>query len=1099
MISAQSAVNVAHTLRRIIDLCSAESGTGVRNMSLLTEQNGNQILEWNKSISGKMDSCVHDMVLQHASTTPALEAVCSWDGNLTFKELDEQSSSLAYHLTGHGIGLETFVPICFEKSMCAIVAMMAILRAGGAFVPLDPSHPKDRLLSIIRTCGASVLVTSSDCAHLFEGSGFLPLIVSQNVLNSLNSPSDSFPSPSRPGNAAFVLVTSGSTGRPKLIVQEHGSVCTSSYAHAKAMYVTSQSRVLQYAAYTFDVSMMDIFTTLLVGGCVCILSEYERMNEIPDALKRMRVNWAHITPSLASVFAPSDFPTLETLSLGGETVTPDLVSCWASKVRLLNCYGPAECAACLVGCLSQEDSMVVPLGKTFGSAGCWLVDPRDDRKLSPIGAVSELLVQAPTLARGYFNDPEKTAASFIETSLWLREDLICIKRRAYKTGDLVRYLSDGRIVFIGRKDHQLKIRGQRVELNEIEHHLLKHPLVARCAVSYPKSGIYSKNLVGVVQLCKLFATSETSYAEIKIIPRNQLETIEFNHSELSAHLKKTLPDYMIPRIWLIVEKIPLSSSVKVDRMGITDWLTKLDHASSYLNLSSHLNVSEDIYAQEISAIVADIASRGNSDFSAALEGRNIILDDVGIDSIQAISLLRSINTKFNIKLDIGFLTHPGLSVEDISSCIKSFRAGDRESSFQTRIDLMAEFHTIQRNLTVAYDRIERSQNVLLTGGTGFLGSQILFKLLTCPNFRKVIVHVRADSVALGLQRVMHSATMAKWWSDAFLDHLEIWLGDLAKPMIGLTADQWNLITGKEWKTDRISTIIHNGAAVFWNYDYQTLKAVNVCSTAELLRAAAESTYALKFVYVSGGQVPNPGNDTDEQTATELKLSTGYSQTKFVSELLVKDFAQRTNQGWHQTSIVKPGYIIGTLVEGIASTNDFVWRLVGSCLDIGGYNESEPNHWIYMSDAGRVSDIILQSSIDSSSDLKIVKIFDGLTVGEFWEVLRGDCGYNLRPMSQESWINAMQNNIEIKREKHLLWPLLHVFETNHGKLGSPQKPDHINTRDITRVKASIRKNIEHLRGIGFLPSLDDKRSIIPLKMPRSEFHKGEEGEAIMVAS
>lgn len=1028
---------------------------------------------------------MHELILQHARNAPNSPAVCSWDGNITFSELESYSSRVAHYLSALGVKSEVLVPICFEKSMWAIVAMVGIMRAGGAFVPLDPSHPKNRLHSIIQKSGAKIMVVSSKCAELFKGWMSGVVEISSPAVESFNSSLDVSLSDVRPENPAFVLFTSGSTGNPKGIVQEHASVCTGSLAHAKALHMNSQSRVLQYAAYTFDVSMMDIHTTLMVGGCVCVPSEYHRANGIASVVKEMQVNWALFTPSFASLFVPEDFPSLKTLALGGEAVNQEIVLRWAEKVLLLNCFGPAECGACLIGQLHRDESHAVSIGKVFGCGLCWIVDPLDHNRLIPVGAVGELLVEGPTLARGYLGDLEKTAAAFVDTPVWLEQVTGGQPRRLYKTGDLVRYQADGTMIYVGRKDLQLKMRGQRVESGEIEHHLSMHPAIALSLVTSPQTGIYSKSLVGVIQLRPTYLPSHSASTDITLVTEARLKAISFDVYCLSAYLKKSLPKYMVPNFWIAVEKIPLSVSAKVDRKRVGAWLLTLDHdpisaAQLSFGLDQTHSISEnETVAFEVSTTVADLIARGNGHTSAALRGRNVVLRDVGLDSIQVISLSMFVQKRFGVKIDVGYLTHPDMSIQGVANCIRKLLAGVQGAKIHPPTDVMKEFNMFQKLVDKPLKQSKEIRNVFVTGATGYLGTHILFKLLARPDIGKVIAHVRADTVEQGMQRIIHSATLARWWSGSVLERLEIWNGDLTQPRVGLTRQKWERLIGLGPAAERVDAIIHNGAAVLWNADFQTLKSVNVHSTVELLRAALESPSISRFVYVTGGQHPNPLDDNDQEIAAELTSSTGYAQTKFVSELLVKRAAQRSIRDSHCFSIVKPGFIIGSAQEGIGSTDDFLWRLVASCIDIKSYNATEADNWLFVSDITRVADAITSSCKGynhTANHSPIIKILDGLTVGEFWDILTQECGYQIRAMDQGSWLEAMGRDFEEKREAHLLWPLFHTFEKDHGRLGSARVPSQRSTISVAEVKAAIKKNTEYLRLIGFLPNPNGDRLV-----------------------
>lgn len=1086
---------MANTFGKSILLCVGSPHLLLQNLNLLSQHDWDQIQKWNSPPPRKIDACVHEIILAHAQHTPNSSAICSWDGSLNFRELDDLSSRVAHHLWTLGVRSEVLVPVCFEKSMWAIVAMVSIMRAGGAFVPLDPSHPKNRLCSIIQKSGAKIVVTSSNCAKLFGDWVECVVEVSLPVVEALKPSLDLSLIDIQPHNPAFVLFTSGSTGDPKGIVQEHASVCTSSLAHGKALHMNSNSRVLQYAAYTFDVSMMDIHTTLMLGGCVCVPSEYDRINGIAPVVKAMHVNWAHLTPSFASIFVPDDLASLETLTLGGEAVNREIVARWAEKVRLLNCYGPAECAACAIGPLNLDESRTISIGKAFGCGLCWVVDPLDHDKLMPVGAVGELLVEGPTLARGYLGDSEKTTAAFVDSPAWLKALAVGQRRRLYKTGDLVRYQADGTLVYVGRKDLQLKVRGQRVELGEIEYHLSMYPAVALALVTCPKSGVYSKSLVGVIQLRQTYLPCSSTSTNILVVSQQRLKAIGFDASSLSIYLKQSLPGYMVPNFWIVVEKIPLSVSAKVDRKAVHAWLLALDRDPlSAAQLNFGLNETRPIPEDEtvalaISTALADLIARGNIHISAAIRGLNVVLRDVGLDSIQVISLSMFVQKKFGVKIDVGFLTHPDMSIQGVADCVKNLLAGVQERIIHPPTDVMKEFNKFQKLVEQSFQRPEKFRNVFVTGATGYLGTHILSTLLAQPNIGKIILHVRATSVEHGMQRIIHSANLARWWSDSVRERLEVWNGDLRQPRIGLTRQQWERLAGMGTASERVDAIIHNGAAVTWNADFQTLKAANVHATVELLNATIESPSILKFIYISGGQHLNPLEDNEQEVADEVSSSTGYAQTKFVSELLVKRLSQRSIQNFHRFSIVMPGFIIGSAQDGIASIDDFLWRLVASCIDIKGYNAIDVDRWLFISDITRVAHTVVNSLHRRADHGSTVKVLDGVTVGQFWEVLTHECGYQLGPMDQATWLQAVGRDMEQKREAHHLWPLIDTLERDQGRLGSARMPSERSAVDLAAVRSAIKKNIEYLGLIGFLPMPDgfrvkSERDLAELSFTRS---------------
>lgn len=343
--------------------------------------------------------------------TPDAPAVCAWDGNLTYRELDAAASALAQHLRQFGVGPDVLVPVCFEKSVLAVVAQLAVLKAGGACVPMDPSHPRDRLGKILAAIDSQMVVVAPQLTGIFTGLVQHVFSVTPSNIPTLHGHEPPRPAASlgdaSPTNAAFVVFTSGSTGTPKGIILEHRALCTSIRQHGRAMQFSPKSRVLQFAAYTFDVSIGDIFTTLIHGGCVCVPSAEDRMSNLAGVINAMRVNQVYLTPTVASILQPSDTPGLEILSLGGEAVTRQLIEAWAGKVHLINIYGPAETSiwCTYLGGLDQ-DTDPTNIGRAIGCR-CWIVDQANHAKLAPVGAVGEIVIEGPILARSYLGDPAR--------------------------------------------------------------------------------------------------------------------------------------------------------------------------------------------------------------------------------------------------------------------------------------------------------------------------------------------------------------------------------------------------------------------------------------------------------------------------------------------------------------------------------------------------------------------------------------------------------------------------------------------------------------------------------------------------------------------
>ena len=1073
---------MAHVYALAINEILIKSHAPNDEVDLLTERDLSQIQRWNHDFPPKVEECVHQLVLQHVKASPQSPALCSWDGNLTYQQLDDVSLRLSKYFVSAGIKLETLVPVCFRKSMYAVISMIAIHRAGGAFVPLDPSHPEDRLKAIVEKANAKIIVASPENVHLFSELEATVIQVSSSMFEIIDSFTDHKVPEVSPDNAAFVLFTSGSTGKPKGIVQEHASVCTSSLAHGRAMNITADSRVFQYAAYTFDVSMMDIFTTLIYGGCVCIPSEEERMGSFTSVMNEMKVNWVLFTPSVASLISPEEVPTLQNLALGGEAVKQENIARWMGKVRLFNCYGPAECAACAIGEIAQRETRPGNIGRQFGGGVNWVLDAENHNRILPIGATGELAVEGPTLARCYLDDLPKTKAAFIKSPSWPRGSRSNRPRRLYKTGDLVRQASDGTFEFMGRKDHQLKVRGQRVELGEVEFHLSTYPGVALSVAAMPHIGPYSKALVGLIQPYTEHEGARLQPTRLEYVSNQHLSNLGFDKEQLSHYLKSKLPSYMVPTHLLVVNALPLSVSGKIDRKVVDSWLGSTSRICEPDVTSDHrrgvLLSPENAIAHDICRKILSMVAKSDTAFFDSLSGSDFSLSALGMDSIQVISLIMFIRQRFGVKVHLDTLVDSTATVLSVANSVESLLAGESEYTIESHSNILGTFREYKASAFKGFSKPgERLQNVFITGATGFLGSRILYRLCLQDDIQRIVVHVRSQNAEQALQRVIKSAKAAGWWARQFLEKLEAWAGDLTKSNLGLNSQQWSRLCGYGVPTERITAIIHNGAVVNWNASFSSLKAINVDSTTHLLRAASQSAALTNFIYVSGGQQLRVEIDNDLDIAAEVARSNGYAQSKFLSELMVKEYAYKMAPSQQQISIVKPGYIIGTIEDGIANVDDFIWRLTASCIGIKAYNASEEDSWLFIADVDRVataiSDCCSYGETAQSRTANVVKILDGMAMSEFWDMMRHELGYELHPLTSESWVTRVYEDIEAKGEKHQLWPLLQTVEEGQGKIGATSDPRGVVDIDEGRIKVAVRRNVEYLSNIGYLPKPDGR--------------------------
>ncbi|KAF7181472.1 hypothetical protein CNMCM7691_000690 [Aspergillus felis] len=537
-------------------------------VNLFCQPHQDLIWRWNKVLPSFRDCLVHDVVQQHATKNPDAPAVCSSESTLTYAEVDVHSTALAHYLSQQGIGTETFVPLCFEKCIWTVVAILAVLKTGAAFVLLDSGHPDQRLETICRDVGSPLLLSSptqaARCARL--SSTVVVVGGTQDLWRGLcpagSSPLLSTATQTGPNNAAYAVYTSGSTGKPKGIIIEHRSLCSMIHAQVPILNMTPSARMLQFSSYAFDVSIFEMLMPLMTGACVCVLSEMERRDRFVETVVSLQVSHALLTPSFSRLVSPDAFPDLQVLICGGEAMTQHDMKRWLGHVRLINHYGPAECSVCSV--VQPNINTTSRVGEIGWGVGCatWVVDTDDHERLVPVGAVGELVIEGPIVGRKYLNNPTATQTAFIKPPQWLHNMRSSLgwNNRLYKTGDLVRYGSDGRLYILGRKDTQIKIRGQRLELQELEYH------VHRC---FGSAGNVVVELVrnGPDGNPRLFAFIGSTKEMSSQFDGFSVAGKEFRDCAAAASMKlfESLPSYMVPTYFIPSVTLPLNSSGKVDR------------------------------------------------------------------------------------------------------------------------------------------------------------------------------------------------------------------------------------------------------------------------------------------------------------------------------------------------------------------------------------------------------------------------------------------------------------------------------------------------------------------------------------------------------
>jgi amino acid adenylation domain-containing protein/non-ribosomal peptide synthase protein (TIGR01720 family) len=549
-------------------------GQTLSELKLVNSADMETIASWNSTPVPTIHRCIHDVIAEDPTVSrPNAIALDAWDmGKISYRELDERATRLASRLVSLGIRPHSFVPICFDKSGWTIVSILAVLKAGAAFVPLDFEAPILRLRELVDGVNAQWIVCAPKYEQLCQSMGCNTLAVDRALTEQSTERTSELPQV-HSDSVAYAFYTSGSTGKPKGAVINHSCWVSSSAAFAPTWNISESSRVLQFASYIFDACLIEIFSTLMCGGTVCVPDQDSRTNDLVGVINKFDVNWATLTPSVVRMMQPSQVPNLKTLVLVGEAMSQQDLLTWADRVTLGNGYGPTECSAISTSNVMTLRSKPNNLGQAVTSRG-WIVAKNNHHILAPVGAVGELLLEGPAVGAGYLNDTEKTVLAFVHGVKWATGRFDSATR-FYKTGDLVKYNEDGTMLYLGRKDSQTKVRGQRLELSEVEHHLMEDGVVQNALAAVPSTGACAKRLVGIVSI-RDASIASTSDDVLQLLPQ---ETASLNISTIRDRLCERLPSYMIPSLWVAITRFPLTPGGKMDRRRVVQFLEQMDSAT----------------------------------------------------------------------------------------------------------------------------------------------------------------------------------------------------------------------------------------------------------------------------------------------------------------------------------------------------------------------------------------------------------------------------------------------------------------------------------------------------------------------------------------
>jgi len=782
--------------------------------------------------------------------------------------------------------------LCLERSVEMVVTMLGIVKAGGAYLPLDPAYPTERLRYMLEDAQAPVVVTGqSELALLscYEGA---KVCVDRDRGVIAMQPESEVSGGVTAENLAYVIYTSGSTGEPKGVAIQHRSLCSLARAQELRFGLKSSDHVLLFSSLNFDASVWEMVMAFSTGAGLYLATEEIRLSssKLIETLRNQAITVATIPPSLLAVTSGDEIPEFHTVITGGEACPAEAVAHWGSGRRFFNVYGPTETTCAVTAMECSRDKQGPPIGRPMANSQIYILD--ECLQPAPIGVAGEIHIGGEGLARGYFEYPEMTAERFIPNPYDEEAG-----NRIYKTGDVGRYLADGNIEFLGRLDTQVKIRGYRIELGEIEARLLEYPGVREAVVLARNSGAGDKQLV----------------AYYTISPEQDQEAMKTE--DLRTHLLSRLPEYMTPAAYVRLDALPLAPNGKLDRKALPE-------AEAYASRGYEAPVGE--VEQILARLWAEL-------FKLDRVGRHDNFFELGGNSVVSIQLAdraRKAGVTITPRDLFQYQTVGELAAKVSESGNAEFSSSKTTEAVR---DLSAEA-VLDPAIAATAERRTTSEvaNALLTGASGFLGAFLLSELLKRTQ-AKIYCLIRSSDIAEGRMRISNQLKAFELWDESLSARIVPVPGDLSKPRLGLSQEQFDELA------EVIDIIYHNGAMVNTVYPYDVLKPANVLGTQEILRVA--SRRQVKPVhFVSTLSVFAPPNGQPLASATTeaqllenwQSLSSGYSQSKWVAEKMVRIAGSRGIP----IAIYRPSFISGATRTGAVNPNDSLTHFIRACIKSG---------------------------------------------------------------------------------------------------------------------------------------------------------------------
>ena len=619
LFEADTIVRIASQFQTLLGHALSQPQKHLSELSLLTEDECRQLVtEWNRTATDyPREASIQELFEQQVAEKPEAVALIVGQQEISYREVNERANRLAHYLLELGIGPEMRVGICLDRSLDLIIGLLAIIKAGGTYVPLDPEYPIERLAFMLEESNVVILLTDENLEQFLPSSSaqVISLDTEQDQISNYSAANP--PNLCYPDNLAYLMFTSGSTGKPKGIAVTHGNVVRLVKGNHYARF-RAEERFLQFAPISFDASTFEIWGSLLNGACLVLFPHKQAsLEELGQVIREQEVTVLWLTAGLFHQMVESrvdDLKNLRQLLAGGDVLSAEHVRKAVQELdecRLTNGYGPTE-GTTFTCCYHMDRAGAVPdnvpIGRPIANTQVYILDGY--LQAAPVGVPGELYISGDGLARCYLNQPGFTAEKFIPNPLARQPGA-----RMYRTGDLARYLAGGEIEFLGRSDFQLKIRGFRIELGEIESVLSRYGAIAQSVV----------------------VARENRYADKQLVAYIVTKNGDVSTAELRSHLRQHLPDYMIPSAFVMLEQLPLTPNGKVDRKA----LPAPDRVTATEGYASPRTLGEELLAE----IWADALQLERVDI-------NDNFFDLGGHSLLATQIVSRISDNFHVSLPL---------------------------------------------------------------------------------------------------------------------------------------------------------------------------------------------------------------------------------------------------------------------------------------------------------------------------------------------------------------------------------------------------------------------------------------------------------------